>query len=199
MITIEQNTSAIRAFVEQVVRLSEPEWALFEQVLTRQTLRRKEHFLQPGQRARSVAFIETGLIRHYYLKDGNAHSVHFYQEGSMFTDMHSLLTGRPSRYYFDVLEDSRLLLIAQDDLNWLYAQSPVWDRFGRLMMQRQVMVVQEMKNALVFDSPEERYQQLVRQKPRLLERVPQHMIASYLGITPVHLSRIRRHLMEQGL
>ncbi len=188
----------MRSFVEQVIQPNDADWELFEQMLTERTLSRKDHFLQAGEVARHVAFVEKGLVRNYYLKDGNAHSVYFYLEGSMFTDIHSLLTGQPSRYYFEALEDCQLLLIAQTDMERLYAQSAIWERFGRLTMQRQVVVVQEMKNALVFDSPQERYQQLVRQKPRILERVPQHMIASYLGITPVHLSRIRRNLLETG-
>lgn len=193
-----QDLSAIRSFVEQAVQPTNSEWAQFEKTIVCRTLKRKEHFLQPGEVARHVAFVQEGLIRVYYLKGGNHHSVHFHLEGSMLSDIYSLLTGTPSRYYFEALEDSRLLLIAQADIEQLYQQSPVWERFGRLIMQQHIIMVQEMKNSLVIDSPEERYQELVRTKSRMLDRVPQHMIASYLGITPVHLSRIRRHILETG-
>ncbi|MDB5268540.1 MAG: hypothetical protein JWP58_1580, partial [Hymenobacter sp.] len=105
-----------------------------------------------------------------------------------------LLTKQPSTMNIDALEDSQLLLLAQADMETIYARFPVFERYFRLLMQSRYVALQERVNASLSQSASEKYQHFLRKYPGIAQRVPQHFIASYLGITPESLSRVRRQL-----
>ncbi|MBI3260638.1 MAG: Crp/Fnr family transcriptional regulator [Ignavibacteriae bacterium] len=182
----------LRSFTEQLVKPSEDEWAEFASCMRLKHIPKKGFFLRAGEVCSSVAFITRGAIRYYHEKDGNEYSTNFTFENGFATDYDSFLTRQPSHYSFSALEPTDIIVFHYNDVQSLYHRSKLWERFGRLIAERIFIEVQRRKNSLVFDSPEEQYCRLITDCPKILERVPQHMIATYLGITPVHLSRIRR-------
>ncbi|MBD2722315.1 Crp/Fnr family transcriptional regulator [Hymenobacter armeniacus] len=110
------------------------------------------------------------------------------------SDLYSFLTRLPSTLNIDAMEDSQVLLLAQADLETNYAESSVFERYMRLLLQSREVALQERVNATLSQTSGEKYQHFVRQYPTIVQRVPQHVIAFYLGITPESLSRVRRQL-----
>lgn len=182
----------LRAFTEKLVKPNDEEWAEFTSCMYLKHIPKKGFFLRSGEVCTSVGFITRGAIRYYHEKDGNEYSGNFSFENSFVTDYDSFLTRKPSLYSFSALEPTDIIVFHYEDVQSLYDRSKLWERFGRLIAEHIFIEVQRRKNSLVFDSPEEQYQSLIKDRPKILERIPQHMIATYLGITPVHLSRIRR-------
>jgi CRP-like cAMP-binding protein len=137
-------------------------------------------------------------MRHYYTRDGEEKTTYFYFENHLVSSYFSAITGKPSELTIEALTDSRLLTFPYAHLKSLYDQSPKWERFGRLLAEYVAMGLEERMAGLLMMSPEERYLQLLQgNKQKIIERIPQHYIANYLGITPVSLSRIRKRLGEK--
>ncbi len=178
----------------QLLPLTPADVDSFIQRLSVRRLDRHELFLRAGDVCPYIAFINRGCLRYYYLKDGTEFNGQFFFEGGWVGDYQSFLTGRPSVQYFDALEPTELLVMQYADLQELYTTRPVFERFGRLIAENVVIGSQRRTASLLFDSPEERYLLLLRERPKVIERVALHHIASYLGIQPESLSRIRRRL-----
>lgn len=111
-------------------------------------------------------------------------------------DYQSFLLQKPSNYYWQAMENSELLLIPYYAAQQLYQQSPHWDKFGRLIAEKVYMQVNERIEMLQFYTPEQRYTSLLQQKPELFRRLSQFQLASYLGIKPQSLSRIRKRMVS---
>lgn len=110
----------------------------------------------------------------------------------------SCITGQPSQLSIETLTNSRLLVFTYPILQSLYTQSQQWEKFGRLIAEYIAMGLEERMVGLLMLSPEERYHQLLQSnKQKILERIPQHYIANYLGVTPVSLSRIRNRQLKK--
>ena len=106
------------------------------------------------------------------------------------------MSRKPALQFIDALEDTQLWLLHHDHLHRLYQEIPRFESFGRAMAENVVIGSQRRTASFLFDSPEERYLSLLRERPKVLERIPLHHIASYLGIKPESLSRIRKRLAD---
>ncbi len=135
-------------------------------------------------------------MRYFYEVDGDEHTGQFFFENGWYTDYDSFLSGKPSHQNIEALEKTDLLLLDKKHLEALYDQNPRFERFGRLMAERAYLGVRKRTESLTNQSAEERYLQLVKDRPKVIERIPQHYIASYLGIQPQSLSRIRKQILE---
>ena len=113
-------------------------------------------------------------------------------------DMDSILSGDPSKYFIDAVEPSDLRIIHKNDLQKLYASSPKMEAFGRIMMERTVKGSRYRTETVLNMTPEEHYRLLLETRPKVISRVPQYHIASYLGIKPESLSRIRKRIAEEN-
>ena len=150
------------------VALTAEEEALLKTHLTPKKLRRKQYLLQSGDICKAFAFIEKGAMKSYTVDDaGVEHIIQFGIEGWIIADLYSFLTGEPAMYNVDVVEDAELVLISKSAHDALLK---------------------------VLPSLEERYEQFKAQYPEFVQRFPQHMIASYMGLTPETLSRIRKRI-----
>jgi CRP-like cAMP-binding protein len=177
------------------IPLTEAEFAFFRGYLRPLMLRKRQHLLRAGEVCATYAFVTHGCLRSYSLTtEGHEHTLQFAPEDWWVSDLYSLLTRQPSTMSIDALEDSQLLLLDQGDLETIYAQCPVFERYFRLLMQSRYVVLQERVNAALSQTAAEKYQYFLRKYPTIVQRVPQHVIASYLGITPESLSRVRRQL-----
>lgn len=186
----------VRNYLSRFVNLTEEELTHFTRKMTPRKLRRKEVLLQEGDISHSVAFINKGCVRYYYLVDGEEHTGQFFFENSFVTDYESFIREEPSRQNIDALEKSELLLLTKTNLYQLYNENPKFERFGRLMAENAYLGLRRRNNELLNLNPEERYLQLIKQRPKVIERIPQHYIASYLGIQPESLSRIRKRIIS---
>ncbi|HPH46369.1 MAG TPA: Crp/Fnr family transcriptional regulator, partial [Chryseolinea sp.] len=113
------------------------------------------------------------------------------------TDYRSFLTQQPSTEYIIALEDAEVIELHYNDMQTLYEKVPSWQKYGRLIAEFLYIKVTERAQSLLFDSPEELYTRLMKERPKVIENMPQRYIASYLGIQPESLSRIRKRMMTQ--
>ena len=185
----------LRAHLQARVPLTDECFADFQPYLRPLSLNKRQHLLQAGEPCTHLAFVTRGCLRSYSLNaQGQEHTLQFAPEDWWVSDMYSLLTQQASTMNIDALEDSQLLLLAQADMETIYARFPVFERYFRLLMQSRYVALQERVNAALSQSASEKYQHFLRKYPGIAQRVPQHFIASYLGITPESLSRVRRQL-----
>jgi CRP-like cAMP-binding protein len=156
-----------------------------------------EHILRAGTVADEVFFVHQGLLR-YYINDaadgGQERTGQFFDEGIVATDAESYLQRIPAQQNFEALETSSIVALPRAVLNAGYDQDHAIERFGRLMLEEALIGSQRRVSRLLVLQPEERYRLFVETRPEVARRVPQYLIASYLGLTPESLSRIRRRM-----
>lgn len=152
--------------------------------------------LRVGEVADQLFSIHRGLLRYYYLDavTGGERTGQFFDEGGIVTDAASFLTGAPATQTIETVEDALLFLIPRAALMKAYDDDHAIERFGRKMIESGFLGSQRRTANLLNLSPEDRYRHYVDTRPEIVRRVPQYLLASFLGITPESLSRIRaRH------
>lgn len=160
------------------------------------TLRQGEHWLEEGQLCRYVGFIETGLVRYYMNDDGNQKTLYFNKEGEFVSNYQSFIPRQPSNTSIQAIEDTFLQVISYENLQRLYATIREGEKLGRLAIEQVFLSSMQQLKSFYKDSPADRYQQFLRSYPDLAQRIPQYYIASYVGIKPQSLSRIRKRLVS---
>lgn len=155
-------------------------------------LRKKQYLLQQGDVCRYNCFIEKGLMRTYSVDDkGTEHIIRFAAENWWISDRESLETGNPSRFCIDAIEDSELVLFEKHDFERLCEEVPSLQKMVSSILNRSFIANQNRIHETISSTADERYQSFVKRYPQFALRVPQAMIASYLGIKPETLSRLR--------
>lgn len=177
------------------VPLTQEEWELIQSYLTLKKLRKRQYLLQEGDVCKLVAFVEKGTLRLYNVSEnGTEHIVLFAVEGQFMTDLYSTFTGEPSIYNIDAIEDSELVLITRTASDELRRLSPKYQEFVFLETSEAYIQLAKRMTSVISLSLEQRYQELIINYPNIVQRVPQHMIASYMGLTPETLSRVRKRI-----
>ncbi len=186
-----------RKRIEKLTSLADEDWALLEPQLEYRTLGRGEYFAEIGKRSYDIAFLISGSMRHFYLADGEERTTYFYFAGDLVGSWLSCLTHSPSEITIEALTPVELLCFSYAALDNLYARSMHWNTFGRKLAEYIAAGLEKRMVSLLTQKPEERYRELLASnKKKILEQIPQQYIASYLGITPVSLSRIRQRLAQ---
>ena len=162
------------------------------QTVTARRLSKGEHLVREGDTAAHLYFVCTGVLRYYYLADGVEHTGQFFDAGMFLADVHSVSTGAPAEQNIDALESSDVLCIPLAAVRAAYDADHAYERFGRRVMEEAMAGSQRRSANLLKLSPEERYARFIATRPDVARRVPLYVIASYLGVTPEALSRIRR-------
>ncbi len=185
--------------VQEKISLHEKDKEVCRQLFAPKKLRKKQYLLQQEDVCRYLAFVEKGVLRAYTVDErGAEHIIQFALEGWWIADSYSFFTGEPSTYNIDALEDAELLLITNPSLEVLYQKVPAFERYFRILSQNNMIALQRRLMGSLSLSAKEKYKTLIHTYPDIVQRVPQHMIASYLGITPETLSRTRRQITQQG-
>jgi CRP-like cAMP-binding protein len=156
-----------------------------------------DHILRAGTVADEVFFVHQGLLRYYFndhADGGQERTGQFFDEGIVATDAESYLSRIPAEQNFEALERSSIVALPRAVLNAGYDQDHAIERFGRLMLEEALIGSQRRVSRLLALQPEERHRLFVETRPEVARRVPQYLIASYLGLTPESLSRIRRRI-----
>ena len=188
----------LRQLIEQFIKLTDAEWEMFLPHLTEKKIKKNEFMFREGQAGRELGYVIEGEMRHFYTRNGEEKTTYFYFENSLVGPYISCVNGQPSLISFEALSDTRLLVFPYSALQSLYSQSHTWEKFGRLLAEYIALGLEDRMVGLLTLSPEERYVQLLESnKKKIIERIPQHLIANYLGITPVSLSRIRKRLLKK--
>lgn len=154
-------------------------------------LNKGHQLLKNGEVCRYCYLIEKGIARVYYLKDGREVTAWFSAENGMVSAIDSLFTGQPSQYNIEILEDATVWALQYDKLEPVFDHYPVTERPARLLVTQNYLLLDERMKLFAFCTAEERYGRLLEQMPDIFKRVNLGYIASYLGITQEHLSRIR--------
>lgn len=155
------------------------------------SIRKNQNLQEIGQRCRTIYFVRTGLARIFYLKDDNEVTEYFAFENDLIIRAESLFTGKPSMKAIQALENTVFIGIPSEALFSLFDQYPEIERLFRKIIEQAYVATVNRMEAIQFHSAEERYAQLLEEKPDLIRRISLKHIASYLGITQVSLSRIR--------
>lgn len=183
----------LRANIAARLPLTEVEFACFRRFIKPLAIPKRGFFLLEGDECSQIAFVVRGCLRSYSIDaKGEEHTIQFAPEDWWISDLYSFLTGQPSTLNIDALEDTELWVINRPDLEDVYANVPAFERFMRLLMQSRYVALQERVNAALSESAAEKYDHFMRKYRALAQRIPQHLIASYLGIKPESLSRVRR-------
>ncbi len=158
-----------------------------------------DHLLRAGEVAGHLLFVGAGLLRYYYLdpEGGEERTGQFFDEGRVFTDAASFLGQVPATQSIEALEPSEVLRLPRAAVYAAFERDHAMERFGRVMVEEALVGSQRRAANLLRLSPDERYRAFVQTRPEVARRVPQYLIASYLGITPEALSRIRGRLARR--
>lgn len=185
------------AKIEEKIKLNDAEKEICRSLFSPKKLRKRQYILQQEDICKNLVFVEKGMLRSYNVDEkGNEHILQFAPEGWWISDIYSFLTAEPSVYNIDALEDSELLLISNSALEQLYEQVPKFERYFRILTQANMIAMQRRLTSTLSSTTEEKYLRLLSAYPDLISRVPQHMIASYLGLTPETLSRVRKRIVS---
>ena len=173
--------------------LTSDEEALIVATFQPKKLRKKQYFLEEGNVCKYVGFIVKGAMRQYSVDDkGAEHIVQLYIENYWASDRESALMLTPSRFNIDAWENTELLIARVTDMLDLIEKVPSFGQMTRLMDQRSFIVSQRRLNSTISNTAEKRYEEFADNHPQFIQRFPQHLIASFLGITKETLSRIRK-------
>ena len=180
------------------VNLSEEEEEVIKQYFTPKKLRKKQYLLQEGDVCKHIAFVEKGALKAYVVDDAGAESIiQFALEGWVISDLYSFLTGEPATYNIDALENAELVLISKSAHEELLKKIPKYETYIRLQITGAYIALQKRLTSIISLPLEERYKNFLAVYPNIAQRVPQHMIASYMGLTPETLSRVRSRMASR--
>ena len=158
---------------------------------------KKTILLHPGEISNEVYYIIKGCVRLFCEKDGAELSTYFFTENMFAGSYDSFIARRPSKVAIETLEECEVLVLTHQSQEKLYNVFPKMNEFIRKSIEARFVLLHDLFISYLLNSPEERYLQLLKERPELLKRIPQHQIASFLGITPVSLSRIRNRITKK--
>ena len=180
------------------ITLTEADKAIFSQHVIVKKLRKRQYLLQEGEICKSVAFVNQGMLRSYLVDEkNNEHIIQFAPEGWFISDLCSFITNDFSNLNIDAIENSELVLVSQAAHAHLENVIPGFFKFNYMQYRGAYIALQKRVTDMFTLSTEEKYLKLLKIYPDITQRVPQHMIASYLGLTPETLSRIRKKLVTK--
>lgn len=182
--------------LSEMTALTGEEMAAIESYFPVKTYKKGTYLLREGQIATDAYFVVKGCIRSYQLMDGEEKTLDFFTENQSAANFSSLASGKPSNQNFVCTEETTVAIINSEKEQDLYRQYPRFESFCREGMEKMVGKQHEQFSNFVKLSPEERYINLFHERPDLINRVPQYQLASYIGIQPETLSRIRKRISE---
>lgn len=186
----------IRQHFEHAIRkrISDEEWTFFVSKLSRQEFPKKHLLLKEGQIENYLSFVETGVIRYYIPKLENDLTFTFVFDNSFVSGYNSFLTREPSTYQIETLTKVTLWRLTYNDLQTIYHETEIGNHIGRQASEDLFLKKSKRELSLLNETAEQRYQNLFTEQPHLIQQIPLKYIASYIGVTPQALSRIRKRI-----
>jgi CRP-like cAMP-binding protein len=185
----------LEEFIAKYVALSEAELADITSKFKSKLVKKNSYLLREGETCKDLVFVQKGCLRLYYLKDDIEVSVWFAFQQSSAIEIYSFISENPSNYFLQAIEDSEVLCLSKTELNKLYQYQPKMQEMMRNFWEDVILNLISRFTALQTDSAEKRYLDLLS-KPGYLNSIPQKYLASFIGITPTSLSRIRKQIVK---
>lgn len=185
----------LKTFIAKYITLSEDELETIASKFKRKTVKNNTYLLKKGSICKDLVFVDKGCLRLYYLKDDIEISVWFAFEQSSAIEIYSFISENPSTYFLQAIADSEVLYLSKTELMKLYRHHPNMQEMMRNFWEDVILNLIDRFTALQTDSAEKRYLDLLS-KPEYLEKIPQKYLASFIGVTPTSLSRIRKQIIK---
>ena len=189
--------SEIVQLLEGALELNEEEAKAVTECIPIKTFEKGHILLREGQVSNESYFNIQGLVRKYYLVDGEEKTTEFYMEKDAISSLQSYNLKIPSNHYLECIEDCRLAILSRDKEQELFERVPAFESICRVSVEEELGAYQDKLAQFMISSPEKRYLDLMENRPELLQRVPQYHLASYLGVKPESLSRIRKRIAQR--
>jgi CRP-like cAMP-binding protein len=187
-----------KKYLSEKVSLRDQDYDLIESVSTIKRLRKKQYLLQEGDVWRYHAFVCSGFVMTYSVDNkGAEHIMNFAPENYWTGDRESLTNETPSIFNIQAIEDAEVLLIKKADFESLCKQIPAFNDLINAILQKSLLVAQSRIHSNISLSAEEKYFNFIQKFPSIANRVPLHMIASYIGVSPETISRIRTQAVRK--
>lgn len=183
--------------IQNLITLNPKEVGIVSSLFKGRTYKRGDFFLAEGKICKHVGFVEKGLMRYYINHDGEEKTYAFSQENDYVCNYESFLPQRPSTKIIQALEDCDVSVISHADLQVLYANVREGERFGRLAIEAVFLQILRDVTSFYTETPERRYERFIKNHSDLQQRISQYHIASYVGVKPQSLSRIRKRISAQ--
>jgi CRP-like cAMP-binding protein len=185
----------LKKFISKYVTLSDVELEDITNKFKSKVFKKDNYLLRQGDTCKDLVFVQKGCLRLYYLKDDIEVSVWFAFKQSSAIEIYSFISENPSNYFIQAIEDSEVLCLPKTELNKLYQYQPKMQEMMRKFWEDVILNLIDRFTALQKDSAEKRYLDLL-DKPAYLEAIPQKLLASFIGVTPTSLSRIRKRIIK---
>lgn len=189
--------SEIVQLLEGALELNEEEAKAVTECIPIKTFEKGHVLLREGLVSNESYFNIQGLVRKYYLVDGEEKTTEFYIEKDAISSLQSYNLKIPSNHYLECIEDCRLAILSRDKEQELFERVPAFESICRVSVEEELGAYQDKLAQFMISSPEKRYLDLMENRPDLLQRVPQYHLASYLGVKPESLSRIRKRIAQR--
>lgn len=178
--------------IHDIVSLSADEWELCKNSFRPKRMLKRQFLLQQEDVCRQLAFVEKGALYSYSVDaKGNQHVLRFAFEGWWIADLQSFFTEKPSTLNIELLEDSELLVLDKNNHEKLLTDVPAYERYHRIIVENAYVALQRRVENALGRTAEEKYARLIQYNPEFMNRVPLNLVASYLGMSPETLSRVR--------
>jgi len=184
----------IRKYFEKTFKLTDRDWQIFSSKLTRKEFPKKHMLLKVGQVENHLSFVETGIIRFYIPKEENDLTFAFTFDSNFVSGYDSFLTRTPSTYNIETSTKTILWRLTYNDLQKVYNDTEIGNAIGRQASEDLFLKKSKRELSLLNETAEQRYLNLFTEQPKLIEKIPLKYIASYIGVTPQALSRIRKRI-----
>jgi CRP-like cAMP-binding protein len=184
--------------IASYVELTEEDVSLISQIIPVRHFAKGEYLLKAGQISDAFFFMISGFVRLFYLQEGEEKTTYFYPEGTFVSAYSSFMRQQPASFYFQSTEDTEVAVIGLEASQQLLAHSSKFETLARIAMEEEMISLQEIIASLLTLSPEERYAELLEKNPGIFQKVPQAQIASFIGVKPESLSRIKKRFMERS-
>lgn len=180
--------------IERYISLEEVELSFLKDAVSEQVYQKKDMIFEAGKVARELYFVSKGCVRLFYWVDGVDKTAFFYTEGQFICAGESFNFGVPARENYQAVEETELIVFTKSCIDALIKEIPRLEIIARIAVENELIKSQKVIASFITQSPEERYKSLFDEQKELFQRVPQQYIASYLGVSPETLSRIKKRI-----
>lgn len=181
----------IKSVISEYINISEEEWQWYSSMLKLKKYKKKEIIYDINSNVNNIFFVNSGILRKFFIDvDGNEKTFHFTMEKGFAGDYDSFINDTPCTYGIQALEDSAVIVMSRELFQMSYKKLEEGEKLGRLLVEDYFIIYSNKLQSIYTKSPSERYSIMNKLFPGILSKVPQHYIASYLNISPVHLSRL---------
>ena len=184
-----------KEILDNMFSMTDSEWQFIQDSIKERTVKPKEKLIKNGQTANSIYLIEEGLLRVYHLLDGKEITTYFSCDGLFISTYSSFITQKPSFEILEAIEESNVYELSYESLTTLYGMDPKFQKIARYMAEQNYLCIFDRTLTMQTKTAKEKYLDFISNNhKKIVQRAPQHQIASFLGIAPESLSRIRKEI-----